>query len=195
MKNIILFCLLFVAFHASAQDIYFIPKIGLNLAKTNNFGESRMRAGLNIGFSGEIMFNERFAIEPGFYYSMQDGKYKVTAEDGFADSRILHYMNIPIYAKAYIYRGFHVFAGPQFSFNIKPKDYWEPNDGHRDYEDIERYELGTFDISLGLGAGYQFNSGLLFSLNYNVGRTEINRSGIKNWSGNRVLQINLGWRF
>lgn len=195
MKKITLFILLFVTLHAGAQDFYFIPKVGLNLAKVVNWGENRIRAGFNLGFSGEVLFNERFAIEPGIYYSLQDGKYKVTTVYGDTDSRILHYMNIPIYAKAYIYRGFHVFAGPQFSFNIKPKDDWEPNDRHSDYEDIERYELGTFDISLGMGAGYLFDSGLLFSLNFNIGRTELNRSGIKSWSGNRVLQMNVGWRF
>ena len=31
------------------------------------------------------------------------------------------YLNIPIYAKFYLYRGFHLFAGPQVGFNVRAK--------------------------------------------------------------------------
>ena len=64
----------------------------------------------------------------------------------------------------------------------------------------------TFDFALGIGVGYQFDLGLLVSMNYNIGLTntlsdgDIKQNGNSiNWGGeksrNGVLQINLGWRF
>ena len=75
MKKIALLLLLFVTFKVSAQEFHFIPKIGLNFANMTNTDGS-MKPGLNIGVAGEGMLTSNFAIEPGFFYSMQGTKDK-----------------------------------------------------------------------------------------------------------------------
>ena len=65
-----------------------------------------MRPGLNIGVAEEIRFSKLFALEPGVYYSMQGyQKEKLKARQPGLKA---DYLNIPIYAKFYLYRGFHL---------------------------------------------------------------------------------------
>lgn len=117
MKKIVLLLMLFVAFQVSAQEFHFIPKVGLNLANMTNVDGS-VRPGLNIGIAGEMVLTERWSVEPGIYYSMQGTKISMNGIDYKAK---LDYLNIPIYAKAYLYQGLYAFAGPQFGFNVRDK--------------------------------------------------------------------------
>lgn len=117
---------------------------------------------------------------------------------GFAD------YNIPIYAKAYLYNGFYAFAGPQFGFLARSKASASYNGTDISVNSKDAFK--TFDFALGIGVGYQFDLGLLVSMNYNIGFTNTLSDGditlngnSMNWDGeksrNGVLQINLGWRF
>ena len=112
MKKVVLLFILFVfsLSRADAQEFHFIPRIGLNLANTYPESFADMRPGLNIGVAEEIRFSKLFALEPGVYYSMQ-GYQKENAKGETARLKA-DYLNIPIYAKFYLYRGFHLFAGP-----------------------------------------------------------------------------------
>ena len=58
--------------------------------------------------------------------------------------------------------------------------------------------MHKFDLSLMLGAGYQFNCGANVSANYNIGLTNMYKNsgdGPKVKSKNGVFQINVGYRF
>ena len=108
MKKVVLLFILFVfsLSQADAQEFHFIPRIGLNLANTYPESFADMRPGLNIGVAEEIRFSKLFALEPGVYYSMQ-GYQKENAKGETARLKA-DYLNIPIYAKFYLYRGFHL---------------------------------------------------------------------------------------
>ena len=186
MKKIALLLLMFVAFQVSAQDFHFLPKIGLNLANMTN-SDGSMKPGLN--------------VEPGIYYSMQGVK---ESEGGISGKIKNDYINIPIYAKAYLYNGFYAFAGPQFGFLARSKASASYNGTDISVNSKDAFK--TFDFALGIGVGYQFDLGLLVSMNYNIGFTNTLSDGditlngnSMNWDGeksrNGVLQINLGWRF
>ena len=46
----------------------------------------------------------------------------VAMDDMLVDGDLTYdmdYLNIPIYAKYYVYDGFYLFAGPQFGFNVQ----------------------------------------------------------------------------
>lgn len=200
MKKFMFLLLTIFAFQASAQEFHFIPRIGLNLAKA---GWS-VRPGMNVGLAGEFMITPNFAIEPGVYYSMQGSRHK---EDGVTGKMKLDYINIPIYAKAYLYEGFYAFLGPQFGFNVKAKtdDFLYSTlptfQNNRASEDIKDF-VHTFDFSLGVGLGYAFDMGLLISANYNIGLTHIFKQDeadantvFDNTYRNNVFQLNVGWRF
>lgn len=122
------------------------------------------------------------------------------------------YLNIPIYAKFYLYRGFHLFAGPQVGFNIRAKasNYIfvsGPTPVHQseyDFSGDKKEEIRNCDFSVSMGLGYTFDMGLVISANYNLGCThffkepEYSFGGSNHFRGkdhNGVIQFNLGWRF
>ena len=201
MKKIALLLFLFVTLQISAQEVHFLPKVGLNLATMTNSDGGNMKPGLNIGVAAEFPLNPQFAIEPGIYYSMQGIK---VSESGATAKFKNDYLNIPIYAKAYLYEGLYAFAGPQFGFLVGSKI--SASEGKVSGSVKTKDLYNKVDVALGLGLGYQFSSGLLVSMNYNIGLTNIlsddgmNLGGENiNWGGeksrNGVLQINLGWKF
>ena len=65
-----------------------------------------------------------------------------------------------------------------------------------------RENVNKVDFSLGVGAGYLLDCGLVVSANYNIGLTNIFKdagglsdSMYDNTSNNGVIQINVGWYF
>ena len=177
MKKIfplLLVALFFAAGRTQAQGFHIIPKVGLNLSSLSNV-DGKSIAGLNAGVSFEILFSKRFGIEPGVLFSMQGTKID-------AGKVHLDYINVPIYAKYYLIRGFNVFAGPQVGFNVRAKS---------DGESV-RSVVRKADFGLGLGAGYQFGWGLMVSAGYNFGFVDVRKSAT---TKNGVFQLDVGWRF
>lgn len=203
MKRWIMFVVvLLVSVQVNAQEFSFIPKAGLNLANLTPYGAD-MRPGLNIGVAGEYRFSSRFALEPGLYYSMQGYQYD---DKGVTSKLKCDYLNIPVYVKAYLFKGFNVFAGPQLGINVRA------NVSDMVVSDMPGYRkqitgnirenVNKVDFSLGVGAGYLFDCGLVVSANYNIGLTIIFKdagglsdSMYDNTSNNGVIQINVGWCF
>jgi hypothetical protein len=208
---------------ALGAGIYIIPQIGFNastITGTSDLGTS-MRLGANVGVMAEFQVSPTFSIQPGIIYSMQGEKLKKSYA-GLSGSLTaqLDYINIPIYAKAYVYNGLYFFAGPQFGFNTRAKLHEAANliivKTSSDIADLKDY-VKDFDFSIGLGLGYQDPSGFMVSANYNIGLTDIvddnvlgksssetrSASSIANTAinlltdnaKNGVLQINIGYRF
>lgn len=180
MKKIALLLLMFVAFQVSAQDFHFLPKIGLNLANMTN-SDGSMKPGLNVGVAAEFPINPQFSVEPGIYYSMQGVK---ESEGGISGKIKNDYINIPIYAKAYLYNGFYAFAGPQFGFLARSKASASYNGTDISVNSKDAFK--TFDFALGIGVGYQFDLGLLVSMNYNIGFTNTLSDGDITLNGNSM---------
>lgn len=177
MKKIVTFSLLALLFGVAgvrAQGFHIIPKVGLNLSSLTNINGNSI-AGFNAGVSAEIMFSKHLGIEPGVVFSMQGAKLS-------GETVHLDYINIPVYAKLYVIRGLNVFAGPYAGFNVRAKN------ADQSIKDLVR----TADFGLGLGVGYQFGWGLMFSLNYNIGFVNIQKDSN---AKNGVFQLNAGWRF
>ena len=212
MKKVVLLFILFVfsLSQADAQEFDFIPRIGLNLANTYPESFADMRPGLNIGVAEEIRFSKLFALEPGVYYSMQG--YQQENAKGETARLKADYLNIPVYAKFYLYRGFHLFAGPQVGFNVRAKSsnyifVSAPTPVHQseyDFSGDKKEEIRNCDFSVLMGLGYTFDMGLVISANYNLGCThffkepEYSFGGSNHFRGkdhNGVIQFNLGWRF
>lgn len=206
-RNVLLLFFIFTSIALSAQEFHFIPRVGFNLANTYPESYADMRPGLNVGVAGEVRFSKLFAVEPGVYYSMQGYQY---TDMGVKTKLKLDYLNIPVYAKFYLYKGFHLFAGPQLGINIKA---WESNRVHTSPTppftytftsgDVE-HELCPVDLSIDMGAGYTFDMGLIVSVQYNAGCTYIFKQTECLLGGggmlcgkyhNGVLQFNVGWYF
>lgn len=190
MKKSIVCVLFLIVLQVHAQEFHFIPKIGINLANISH-SAGNMKAGLNLGVAGELMILDGFAVESGVYYSMQGTK---TGVAGIKYTDKIDYLNIPVYAKLYMYDGLHIFIGPQFGFNVREKVTGSVSASDSSIT-LPLDVIKTFDCSLGFGLGYQFDLGLLVSANYNLGFTNLYKTDVNDKSKNGVLQVNVGWRF
>ena len=172
--------------------------------------QTKVRSGANVGLGAEYLFpNEIAAVETGVYYAMQGAYVKGTIAGRYLTSFMKNdYLNIPVLAKAYVYNGFNVFAGPQFGFNVKDKITMEY--GGKELGEVNTTDyVNNFDLAILLGVGYQFESGLFVNANYNFGLLAVFKEDNFTISGenaahtitdglstrNRVFQINAGWRF
>lgn len=197
------------------------PKLGLNIANltgdqpaadsytmlntkfdnTNNY-----RIGFTIGAEAGYQVSERFGVTAGVLYSLQGydrgnsisstiGGYEYKIED---NSKLnLHYINIPILANVYLFKGFAVKAGIQPAFLVAAKyknDLKFTNLNYPDEtteDDIKEY-CNTFDFSIPVGVSYEFSNGIMIDGRYNIGLTDVH----KNQSGkNSVFQIMVGYKF
>jgi len=198
MKTKIFIYITIIAFFTlplcAQQKFYFIPKAGLNVANISGTGGTDARIGMNVGLAVEWAITPKLSIEPGVFYSTQGTKFP-------SGTKIeMDYVNVPVFAKYYVFKGFNVYAGPQFGFNVrnrlsnKASIYEAVNDG--DY-------IKVFDPALALGAGYQFDFGLNVSAGYSWSiLNHAKKSTYGYWVGhkkdsyhNQVFQIQIGWRF
>ena len=153
MKKWYAILLLLSALKVSAQEISFIPEVGLGLSNiTNSDNNSKVRPGFNIGMGMEVNYlvlGNRFTTDYISYTTKLD------------------YVSIPVYAKGYVYKGLFVFAGPQFGFNVV-------RDDGRDYDELSDLDkMRKFDFSIGVGIGYQWDFGLQLSASHNLGLIDV----------------------
>ena len=181
MKKIILTMavVLTVAF-ANAQDkkesvttkeIAFGVKAGyINSNFTGDFPSPTANGSFYIGGLVDFHVTEAFHVQPELLYSIEGAK----------DAKI-NYLRIPIMAKYYVANGFNLQAGPEVAFKAGG-------------DDSIKDSVKSVDFGLGIGAGYELSSGLMFDARYNLGLNNIDNSGsgtVKNVSFN----IGLGYRF
>lgn len=200
MKKTI-FTLLFtiIAFAGFSQvSVNFGPKVGLNLSAINvenNRVNTDLKAAWHVGVFANIRIG-RFGIQPEVMYSMQGSEYKdkVVGNAKYSGKAVLGYINIPIMAKYYIFRGLNIELGPQFGFMATGKDKWERNGSDASGTTTLKGDgvTNTFDFSICGGLGYDFAFGLVVGARYNLGTTSISDFMT---DLNRVGQISVGWRF
>ena len=213
MKKVLFTFIAFVALQVNAQvanyegEFYFTPKVGVNYSNLTN-ADLGLRLGFNIGMAVEGMVTDALAIESGLYYSVQGAKgsipyYSNTDTEGYGDVTMKYnYLNIPVYAKYYLYEGFNVFAGPQFSINTLAEVKMS-GPGQSETTDTDGLTR-TFDVGLSGGVGYQLKTGLLISASYTHGLIGVNKYPLHLDSNNpnketnfrnSVVNVSIGWRF
>lgn len=187
---VVVLLLIGCTYQAKAQQAFhFTPKVGLNTANIEGTGGTDPKYGLNVGFSAEWMFLPKLSVEPGVFYSMQGCKFGSGAKVN------MDYVNVPVLAKYYIVKGFNVFAGPQFGFNVKAELEDTPTNEDADIKDY----IKTFDFGIATGVGYQFDMGLLVSAGFNWSFSDHAKQSFKSADDdkyhNLAFQFNVGWRF
>ena len=160
---------------AMTAQTTFGAKAGLNFSNLTGDDISDLdgRTSFHLGLIAEIMFSEKFGIQPEVLYSAQGAK------EG-DETLKLDYINIPVLLKYYVTNGLSIEAGPQVGFNVVAEA-----EG-ADIEDVET------DIGAGLGLGYTTPQGLFFQARYNFGFSEILQDVD---AKNSVMQLSVGYRF
>jgi hypothetical protein len=174
------------------KDMSFGVKGGLNISSITNAEEdgvnSKSLVGFHIGFFGEFMISDQFAIQPELLYSTQGVKLEFDGEEG--DLKV-DYINVPVMAKYYLADAFSLELGPQIGFLVSSKV--ESGGLSEDVKD----ETKPIDVSLGFGANYNFAEKFMLGARYNLGLTRLQEELFPGEleSKNSVFQISLGYRF
>lgn len=143
------------------------------------------RVGFHAGIYGNMFVTDRFAIEPGAYYSV-----KGTEADNIVDSRsILTYVDVPILLRFYASEGLNLFVGPQGSILVGSK---LEGDAFGQTFTFDTDDINDLDAGLVLGIGYNLPIGLNIQGSYDLGLTPVFKDSDDNIY-NRGFKISLGF--
>lgn len=157
-----------------------------------NFGGSDVkendytnRVGFHAGIYTMMFATDRFAIEPGIYYSV-----KGTQNDDAANSRaIFNYVDVPVLFRLYPVEGFNFFAGPQISFLANSK---YEGDFFGSTVTFDRDNVKETDLGIVFGIGYNLPKGFNIQGSYDYGMTPIYKNSDADVY-NRGFKISLGY--
>lgn len=200
MKKIMLLVALMVAtVSAKAQQevgtVALKPMVGMTIANVTDQISNNAKAGLIAGVEAEYRATPLIGVTAGLLYSMQGTSFDDYIEGGVGvkDAKYnMDYINIPILANFYVYKGLALKVGIQPAFNVSAKSKYTLTNGSDELEmKADMDEVKSFDFSIPVGVSYEF-SDFVVDARYNWGLTKIaDDTDCKN----SVFQITLGYKF
>jgi hypothetical protein len=157
-------------------------KGGVNISSLG--GNASQIGSAKFGFHAGVYFaariSDRIAFQPELVFSQQGYQFNSALTDAFVVN--YNYLNLPLLAKIYVAEGTSVQLGPQLGYLLNAD---------------ELYPVKKMDVALAVGLGYEMESGLNFSLRYNLGllNTIANAPNLSPSSTNRVFQLSIGYTF
>ena len=163
--------------------------------------------GFIIGGEAEYQFTKVFSLAAGVNYAQQGSGWKdksfsangVSAD--LKDAKIeLGYVNVPIVANAYLFKGFALKAGVQFGFltSAKMKCTTKAEQGGLNQtvnNDVSIKDgCEKMDIAIPVGVSYQFKVPIVIDARYNIGLKNVSKESGENFK-NQVFQITVGYKF
>ena len=176
-----------------SMAVSFGIKGGVNLATINGDIDSPdSRTSFHAGVFAEFPIERIFSIQVEALYSGQGAQFDFRGSDGDKAELQLDYINVPVLAKFYLFKGFSVEAGPQFSFLVNDEIDFNPNSNGGDEPTPLRDSLKTFEFGVAGGVTFQTDMGLFATARYNQGITDIaDDLNIQN----SVFQLGVGFKF
>lgn len=188
---------LMIAAASYAQDIKFGVKAG---ADFSNWGgddvedlDLNMNYGYHVGGFAEIPLTRVLYLESGLYLSRKGFRAEEEIFDVKVDvTNTSSYIDLPVLAKFAVSRNYRLMLGPQFSYLLDNKLTLKAEGEKESDSSVEGFN--RIDLGLVAGMGYQFDSGLLLSANYDFGVTKLDdETNLKAF--NRVIKASVGYRF
>lgn len=177
-------------------------KGGVNFATLNgdDFDSPDSRTSFHVGLVAEFPLAEIFSLQVEALYSGQGAKRNYAELTGnplnpVAEGEVefqLDYINVPVLAKVYLFKGFSLEAGPQFSFLLNDEIDFQPNDDDGDFPSPIRQSANTFEFGVAGGLTFQTEMGLFAYGRYNQGITDIADDFD---AQNSVFQLGIGYKF
>ena len=197
---------------ANAQGIGFGIKGGYNNSNIQIDGEvdTDFKSGYHFGLFISKPITEKFIISPSVLYTSKGGNFKESdvyeLESGteisseFRTNINLSYVEVPIELKYMLTQKFSLSAIPYISFLVNDKMemyYGECVDGSctavKEELDEEFVEFNSTDYGVGFGMGYDINSHLILSAQYQLGLASLIKDDVDAF--NRMFSISLGFKF
>lgn len=165
-------------------------------------------AGALIGAEFEYQVAQPFSLAAGVNFAMQgcqwdDFEYKVGDNTlKLKDTKMeLTYLNVPVVANFYLFKGFAIKAGVQVGFltSAKMKMSSEVKIGDQTTKSTQDTDIKDgckkVDFSIPMGVSYQVPTiPIYIDARYNLGLTNINKEGDTNYK-NQVFQLTVGYKF
>lgn len=188
MKKILLCVAIAVfGFGALQAQTTFGFKGGLNFSTLGgDDNDLETLTSFHIGGVVQFAISDSFMVQPELIYSAQGAQ-----NENNNDLKLrLNYINLPVMFKSLIDKGLNIEVGPQFGFAVSKK--LTLDEESEDLDDIFK----SLDYSVGLGASYEFNSGVMLSFRYTLGLANIAGDGLEDIrTTNNVGQLSIGYLF
>ena len=164
------------------------PMVGMTLANITNI-DGKIKVGLAAGVEAEYGITETFGVSGGVLYSMEGSKNK----DNSDFKTNLDYINVPILANAYLFKGFAVKVGVQPGFLVRAKEKYS-NGGITVDGDIKD-ACNKVQLSIPIGLSYEY-ADFVLDARYNWGLTNtFKNDNSDKKSHNSVFMFTLGYKF
>lgn len=176
LRSISLLILLveFAGTRAQYAGLLITPGIAIGKSTLPDFEplnfDSRPLTGFDGGIGAEFGISKKISLQVELNYSMQGIRFTSDSSGEFLKLQN-SYLTVPVLVKYYFSQGFSFFSGPQFSYLLTARRFAYATAGHA-MVDYKHFYKST-DICLVAGVEYRFPAGLLFSLRYNHGLTNI----------------------
>ncbi len=154
-----------------------------------------------------------FSLAAGLNFSMQGSGWKDYDEKigdvkfDIKDNKMnLYYINVPVVANVYLFKGFAVKAGVQVGFLVKAnyevsatvKDDRNDRNMSTKYDESFTSECKKVDVAIPMGVSYQVPTiPIVIDARYNLGLTKVNKESEEGYKDvkNNVIQLTVGYKF
>ena len=158
------------------------PRLSIVAADFNNTSDTEARVGLAAGAEAEYYVSPSFGLSAGLFYAQEGAKLKdldVTWK--------LDYLNVPIMANFYVWKGLALKAGLQPGFKVSSS-----MSSSKSSVKIDE-GVNTFDLSVPFGLSYDFGR-VCVDARYTLGLTKTFK-GKEFDSKNITFQLGVGYKF
>ncbi|KFF12058.1 PorT family protein [Chryseobacterium soli] len=192
---------------SSSNPVTFGVKGGMNVSSLSNgadLSDSKSKIGFNAGVFANIPLASSFSVQPEVIYN--DLGSKVTREFSAAGntykadySRNLGYIAVPVMFQYNALPNLYLEAGPEFGFLVSAKDKFKSstngNTNSSQTASLNKDDFNTFNLGIGIGAGYYFTQNLGLTVRYTAGVTDIYKDNSGDAVRNNVFQVGLAYKF
>ena len=171
-------------------------------------------AGLIIGAEAEYQLASMLSLAAGVNYSMQ-GCGWADYEEKMGDTQLelkdakiqLGYVNVPVVANIYLFKGFAIKAGVQFGFLTNANEQYSLKGSSKsssgssinvnsDYDESIKDYCEKMDISIPMGVSYQVPTvPVVIDGRFNLGLTKVFKKEYDLDAKNMVFRLTVGYKF
>ena len=148
-------------------------KGGLNVSNLyiDDVDDENARYGLNVGFYGQVLSTDAFALQLGLLYSTKGSR---DTYSGIFDEEVkynLNYLDLPVLAVFKLGESAEIHLGGYAGYLLNANISYE-GDLVNDVDEIDRDHLNSFDYGLSGGVGFNFGP-VQVGARYNYGLAKI----------------------
>jgi hypothetical protein len=187
-----------------------MPKLQISSDKTL---DKQPAVGFIVGADMEYQLNELISLSAGLNWAQEGSGWE---NDKVKDNGITYelkdpkietsYLNIPITANFYVWKGLALRTGVQMGFltSAKEKMTIETSGSQNgvninsttEVDESIKDQFNKFEISIPVGVSYEFNNHLVLDARYNIGLSKLNKDSAPDDkdSRNGVFSLTLGYK-